>query len=80
MTKETLIKELSPIIRRVFQNEELVITDDMSANNVATWTSLSFMQLLAAIEEKYGFKFKMVELLKLKDMGTVLDTVLNRIG
>ena len=59
---------------------ELVLTDDLCAADVNTWTSLSFMQFLTAIEEHFGFKFKMMELLKLKNMGAVIDSVLTHVG
>lgn len=80
MTREELVNELTPVVQKLFQNPELVIVDDMSADNVSTWTSLSFMQLLSVIEEKYGFRFKMMELLKLKNMGAVLEATLAHIN
>ena len=73
MNKEELKIEIGAIAREVFQKPELEVTDTLSASDVDTWTSLSFMQLLTAIEDKYGFKFKMMELLKLRDMGAVVD-------
>lgn len=76
MTREELITELTPIVRAVFQKPELELTDELNGTNVDTWTSLTFTQLLGEIEKKYGFKFKMMELLKLKNMGAIIDSVL----
>lgn len=75
MTREEVIEKLTPIARAIFENQELVLTDDMSADNVATWTSLSFMQFLTEIENQFGFKFKMMELFNLKTMGNIIDSV-----
>lgn len=75
MTREEIINNLTPLVREVFQNSNLVLTDDLSAENVETWTSLAFMQLLTSIEEQFGFKFKMMELLKFKNMGNILDSM-----
>lgn len=75
MTREEIIKQLTPIAQEVFQKPELVLTDNLSAQNVDTWTSLAFMQFLTAIEEQFGFKFKMMELLKLKTMGDILTSM-----
>lgn len=80
MTREELIAELSPIVRAVFQKPELELTDELNGTNVDTWTSLTFTQLLGEIEKKYGFKFKMMELLKLKNMGAIIDATLVHIG
>ena len=73
MDREDLKNEIQVIARAIFAKSELVITDAMNASDVDTWTSLSFMQFLTAIEDKYGFKFKMVELLQLRNMGAVID-------
>lgn len=75
MTREEIIKQLTPIAQDVFQKSEMILTDDLSAQNVDTWTSLAFMQFLTAIEEQFEFKFKMMELLKLKTMGDILTSM-----
>lgn len=79
MKKEELKVEIETIAREVFQKPELVVNDTMSAADVDTWTSLSFMQFLTAIEDKYGFKFKMMELLQLRNMGAVIDATLRHV-
>ena len=80
MIREQLVEEIQEIAREIFVKPELVITDTLSASDVDTWTSLSFMQFLTAIEEKYGFKFKMMELLQLRNMGAVIDATLKHIA
>ena len=76
MNREQLVEEIQVIAREIFAKPELTITDAMNAADVDTWTSLSFMQFLTAIEDKYGFKFKMMELLQLRNMGAVIDATL----
>ncbi len=80
MEKSELILELKPIVRSVFENSELEITDDMSSETTEEWTSLSFMTLLSEIENHFGFKFKMMEVLRLKNMGDIIEAVLRHIN
>lgn len=75
MTRQEIIGQLTPIAREVFGMSELVLTDELSAENVDGWTSLAFMQLLTAIETDFGFKFKMMELIQLKTMGDILNAM-----
>ena len=79
MEREQLVVEVQELARDVFEKPNLVISDTMNAADVDTWTSLSFMQFLTAIEDKYGFKFKMMELLQLRNMGAVIDATLKHI-
>lgn len=80
MTREELSLEIQSIAREVFQKPELVITDAMGAADVDTWTSLSFTQFVSAIEQKYAFKFKLLELLQLRNMGAVIDATLKHVS
>lgn len=80
MEREQLVAEVQELAREVFEKPNLVICDTMSAADVDTWTSLNFMKFLTAVEDKYGFKFKMMELLQLRSMGAVIDAILKHIA
>lgn len=80
MNREHLVEEIQVIARDIFAKPELVITDSMGASDVDTWTSLSFMQFLTTIEDKYGFKFKMMELFQLRNIGAVIDATLKHVS
>lgn len=75
MERNEIIEKLTPIAQRIFVNDSLVLSDDLSAENVPNWTSLSFMQFLTEIEEQFGFKFKMMEILRLQTMGAIIDAI-----
>lgn len=79
MTREEIINQLTPIAREIFAKPELIVTDDLSYENLETWTSLAFMQFLTAVEERWGFKYKMVELIRLQNMGAVIDSILTHV-
>ena len=80
MNREHLVEDIQIIARDIFAKPELVINDAMGAADVDTWTSLSFMQFLTAIEDKYGFRFKMMELLQLRNIGAVIDATMKHVG
>lgn len=75
MDRKEILEKLTPLARTVFESPELVLTDEMSSETMDKWTSLSFMQLLTAIEQEFGFRFKMMELLSLKNMGDIINTI-----
>lgn len=75
MNREQIIEKLTPIVRKCLQDESLELRDDMSAATVSTWTSMAFMQMLTDIENEFGIKFKMMELLRLKTMGDIIQSL-----
>ena len=79
MTREDIVAKLTPIAQSMLKDDNLVISDDLSAANVPTWTSLSFMMLLTEIENQFGFKFKMMEILSLRNMGAIIEAIVKHV-
>lgn len=75
MEKQEIIVKLTEIVRTVFNDKSLTLSDDMSATTVDAWTSLTFMQLLTEIEAQFKFKFKMMELIQLKNIGDIIKSI-----
>ena len=75
MERSDIILKLTPIAQRVFEKKDLVLSEDLSSETLDTWTSLSFMQLLTSIEQEFGFRFKMMELLSLRSMGDIIEAI-----
>lgn len=80
MQREEIITQITEIAKEVFQKDDLEFSNELNANSFDTWTSLNFMQFLTEIENRYNFKFKMLELIKLKNMGAVVDAVLSHVN
>ena len=70
-----LKEEVQDIFRDVFDDDELVIAEDMTADDIPDWNSLTHMELLCAIEENFQFKFNSREIRKFKDIGDLLKTI-----
>ena len=75
MQRQEIEARLQPICREVFERPELELDDELDATRVDTWTSLSFMQLLTRTEEEFGFRFKITELLKIRNIGSLIDAI-----
>lgn len=69
------IEELQDIFRDVFENPNMVITEETSANDVDDWTSIVHMQLLATIEEHFGIKFATRDIRRMKNVGDLLRSI-----
>jgi len=67
--------KLNQIFREVFDNEDISITSQMTANDVDGWDSLSHVNLIVAIETKFGIRFSQKELLTFKNVGDLLNSI-----
>ena len=70
-----MLEQLQQIFREVFENPEMIITSETSANDVEDWTSLVHMQLLATIEEKFGITFSSRDIRKMKNVGELAEII-----
>lgn len=75
MDREIIIERLTPVVREVFADDTLVVTDAMNSEAVPMWTSLSFMQLLSKIESEFNIKFKIFELINIHCMGDLVNSI-----
>lgn len=65
-------EKLTLIFRSIFQEPTLEITPETTANEVDAWDSLSHLNMIAAVEKEFGVKFKLKDLVKLKNVGDLL--------
>ena len=80
MERNELVDKLTVIFRSVFNNEQLVVTDVLTANDVANWDSLSHMILIGEVEKSLGITFKLKELNKMKNVGNMMDIILSKLS
>ena len=73
MERTEIIEQLTVIFKKTFNDETLVLTNEMTANDVDNWDSLSHMLLISDIETHFSIKFKLRELNKLKNVGVLID-------
>ena len=62
-------EKLQKIFRTVFDKDDLVISDDMSAKDIPDWDSLAQINLVVAAEGEFGVRFLTAEIRSLKNVG-----------
>ena len=75
MERQVIIEKISEIFREVFGDNNIVITDEMTAADVENWDSLTHMQMITKVEDELGIKFKLKELNRLKKVGDLISIV-----
>ncbi|MBF0370076.1 MAG: acyl carrier protein [Magnetococcales bacterium] len=75
MSSEAILQKLTPIFQEVFDDEQLVVTETLSANDIPLWDSLSYVQLLVSIEQGFQIRFSASEVGELKDVSDLIGAI-----
>ena len=66
---------LLEIFKKVFKDEDLVISRETTASDIDGWNSLNNVILISEVEKKFNVKFKLTQLLNLENVGDLIDTI-----
>lgn len=78
METTELLEILNGIFRKVLKRDDITLNEDTTAHDVEGWDSLTNMVLLTEIEKKFGVRFTFREIVKLKNVGDLCQTILNK--
>jgi acyl carrier protein len=79
MTREELFDGVQDIFRDIFDEDDMVIEDKTSSDDVEEWDSLNHINLVSAIEKEFEIRFALGELMGLKDVGTMIDLMVEKL-
>ncbi len=79
MERTEVTDKLTTIFRTTFSNDSLILKDEMTANDVDRWDSLSHMILIAEIEKTFSIKFKLKDLNRMQNVGAMIDIIITKL-
>ena len=77
-TAEFINDKLTPIFSDVFDDDELVISDVTTAQDVEGWDSLANIRVMVSVEKALVVCFTTAEVSNLRDVGALADLVLKK--
>ena len=78
MTRETVYERLNEVFQDVFDDETITVQDSTTADDIEDWDSLEHINLVVAVEKCFGMKFTMGEVTGMKNVGAMVDILLER--
>ena len=75
---EKILKILEPIFQRVFEDPNLVLTENLNAHKVEKWDSLNHITLIVEIEEFTGISFTTNDLIGLENVGDFVKLLIDK--
>lgn len=78
MDKQKITERLTEVFQDVFDDEELQISDDTTADDIEAWDSLEHISLIAAVEKAFKMRFTMKEVSGMKNVGEMINILCER--
>lgn len=72
--------KLQDVFRDVFDDDGIEISASTTAKDVDGWDSLNHVNLVVAVEKKFGIKFTTKEVNKLANVGEFMDLIERKLG
>lgn len=79
MNREQIASKVQTIVVKILNHDRFEMHDNLTATMVEGWDSLTHMAIITEIESNFAIQFKLKELNKLKNMGTLLDLIESKI-
>ena len=75
MKQADLIEQLTPIFQDVFDEDDLTLSADLTADDVENWDSLTHVRLIVAIESELDIKLNVTDIADLRNVGQLTEVI-----
>jgi acyl carrier protein len=79
-TREEIQGQLQAVFRQVFDDDDLLISDATKATDVDGWDSMAHVNLIIAIEKRFGVRFSGADLASMRESGRTIGHLIGLIA
>jgi acyl carrier protein len=73
-------EKLQEIFRDLFDDDNIVLTDDTSAKDIAGWDSLTNVKLIVRVEKAFKIRFGTGEVVGINNVGELAALINKKLG
>lgn len=75
---QNLNERLNEVFQNVFDDDDITVDRETTADDIDDWDSLEHIRLIAAVEREFSVKFSMKEVSAMKNVGEMMDIIEER--
>jgi acyl carrier protein len=79
MDRNLIFESLKEVFIDILDLDSVTLNDETTANDIEEWDSLSHIQLVVAVEKRFGVKFTSREIMKWDNVGEMVDSIIEKI-
>ncbi len=72
---DEIYERLNEVFRDFFDDDEIELTPETTAEDIEDWDSLNHITLMAAVEEEFGVRFTMGQVSGMKNVGEMAEII-----
>jgi acyl carrier protein len=80
LNRDQILHQAQVIFREVLDSPDLVLTNELTAPDVAGWDSLNHVTLVMTLEEQFGVRFTTREVMGWRNVGEMLDCLQGKLN
>ena len=80
MSREEVFEKLNNVFQDVFDDETIEVSSATTADDIEDWDSLEHINLMAAVEQEFGIKFTMGQIVTMKNVGEMATIILEKLA
>lgn len=80
MQRADILSRVGEIMRDVFEDPDLAVTDATSSDDIPEWDSANHVSLMVAVESAFGILFDPQEITAPENVGELVDLVEAKLG
>ncbi len=78
MNREEVLNRLQKIFRELFDDETMILTEELKADDLEKWDSIQHISILTEVSEEFGISFSMDELQNISSVRDIVEGVLKK--
>ena len=75
-----IYEKLNDIFKDVFDDEDIIVSEDTIAEDVVGWDSLEHITLVTVIQEEFGIEFDLKTINSFKNVGDMAREIARLVG
>ena len=78
MNKKEIFPKVVDILRDIFSNDRLKVSNETNANDIEAWDSLNHINIVSVVEREFNIKFALGELADLQNISNMGDLIFEK--
>lgn len=80
MERSAIIEKIHATLIGILGHDRFEMREDLTAPDVEGWDSLTHMTIITGLEAAFNIKFKLREINKLKNMGSLIELIQGKLA